>query len=113
MNSGGVHSDDGERVLVDGNAAADDMRIAAVTRLPERVAQDDYGAPSGLRSSAGRKPRPKNGADTEHVKIIGGGYGAPDAERLTDVGEIHGAGAEGGEASKAVAGGAQVYVIRI
>ena len=77
------HTDDGDRVIVDANDAADDARIAGETRLPGLVRENDRRVRERAAILVRQKGPPEQWAKTEHREVIGGCIVDPDAIRST------------------------------
>ena len=84
---GGHHADDLDGDVVEQQLAPDDGRIAAVTRLPQRIAEDGHRRPVGRVLGLGERAAHQR-RRAEHVEQVGGGEADPHPHRFAISGQV-------------------------
>ena len=93
--SGGGYTDDGERVAIDGDRAADDAGVGVETLAPESVGKDNLVLRAiGTIIGAGIECPTDLRLHAEHRKVVGGDGACGDRDRLR-IGSIQVEGCEG------------------
>ena len=87
FHTGRQDADDGMRDAVEGDGCAEDVGVAAEARLPESVAENDYGMAFGT-AFIGREGAAERGAHAEHREKIWGDAGHGKLNGFAGAGEV-------------------------
>jgi hypothetical protein len=106
------HPDDRDRVIVEANRVADDIRIAAEVRFPELVTENDVGMRELSLVVSRLKQSAEHWLDAEDGEVVRGSFLRPDSFGASTPAHVHVVDDIGGEGAKDRRVAREVFVIR-